>query len=480
MDHGVWPYLTLELYIHQTGDLGILFQEAHYFRDTQQTRGQKKDSLWTEGYGRKLKTRGGQIASGSILEHLLVQHLVQFFNVGEHNHIRLESGDWNDGLDMAYERGESVAFTALYGSNLKRLADLLETAAAHNGLKKVALAKELLLLLDRTAGTKVHYDSPQAKQKRLAQYFEAVQPEISGKKTQVLLPKLIEDLRQKSEHITNHIQQKEWFQVSKTEGLFNGYYDNQGRRVEGDFPKGLRMTLAGQTFPIMSGISTVEQTREIFACAKKYLKDKEHGGFRLNTNFGEIRLDLGRAFSFAYGEKENGAFFSHMAVMFANALYQRGFVNEGHEVLDSIYRMCVRTDKSKIYPGIPEYFNSEGRGLYHYLTGSASWLVLTVLTQVFGVRGRLGNLLLAPKLKQDVFRVKSEVSVDTFYEGRRIKVVYRNPKKLAYEHYCVTKVTLNGKELQGLELHQKEVLIPKKIFLKYSRVSENTLQVTIE
>ena len=30
-------------------------------------------------------------------------------------------------------------------------------------------------------------------------------------------------------------------------------------------------------------------------------------------------------FGFAYGEKENGAVFSHMTVMFAYALYQRGF-----------------------------------------------------------------------------------------------------------------------------------------------------------
>lgn len=40
-------------------------------------------------------------------------------------------------------------------------------------------------------------------------------------------------------------------------------------------------------------------------------------------------------FGFAYGEKENGAVFSHMAVMFANALYKRGFVKEGHRALNA-------------------------------------------------------------------------------------------------------------------------------------------------
>ena len=63
---------------------------------------------------------------GSILEHILVENLVQFFNVGEHNLIRLENADWNDGLDMAFERGESVAFSSYYAHNLLSIADLLE------------------------------------------------------------------------------------------------------------------------------------------------------------------------------------------------------------------------------------------------------------------------------------------------------------------------------------------------------------------
>ena len=51
---------------------------------------------------------------------------------------------------------------------------------------------------------------------------------------------------------------------------------------------------------------------------------RKTGGYRLNTDFKEEKFDLGRMFGFAYGEKENGAVFSHMTVMYANALYQRG------------------------------------------------------------------------------------------------------------------------------------------------------------
>ncbi|MFR8427334.1 MAG: hypothetical protein ACLVCH_06935 [Roseburia inulinivorans] len=62
--------------------------------------------------------------------------------------------------------------------------------------------------------------------------------------------------------------------------------------------------------------------------ADTYLYDKDAGGYRLNTNFHENKFDLGRMFGFAYGEKENGAVFSHMTVMYANALYQRGFIRK--------------------------------------------------------------------------------------------------------------------------------------------------------
>ncbi len=250
MDHGIWPFLTTELYIHQTGDFDILFHPAPYFKDRQLSRASKKDREWTDADGNTLKDKHGAAVKGTVLEHMLVQHLVQFFNVGEHNHIRLENADWNDGLDMAHHRGESVAFTTLYGSNLKRLALLLEETARRKNIKKITLAKELLLLLDRASDDKVDYDSVGAKHKRLHAYFHEVEPRISGTQVEVRIERVIEDLRAKSEFIAAHVQKKEWISTRSGDSLFNGYYDDHGRRVEGDFPKGMHMTLAGQVFPI--------------------------------------------------------------------------------------------------------------------------------------------------------------------------------------------------------------------------------------
>ncbi|MCD4685888.1 MAG: cellobiose phosphorylase, partial [Anaerolineae bacterium] len=395
MDHGVWPYLTVRLYIDQSGDVEFLLRDQTYFKDPQINRCTAQDEQWQPEQGTTLRTANGAAYRGTVLEHMLVQHLTAFFHVGEHNIIRLEGADWNDGMDMARERGESVAFTAVYTGNLHNLSQLIETLIAR-GHTTVTLAEELLLLLD-TLVTPVDYDDIAAKQQRLAEFFATCRHTISGAQVTVSLHDLAADLATKAAWMIAHLRRQEWLTDQAGFSWFNGYYDNGGQRVEGDHPHGPRMTLTGQVFMLMSGIATDAQAQTIVRTADHYLYEPSMGGYRLNTDFGETKLDLGRCFGFAFGHKENGAMFSHMAVMYANALYQRGLVHAGHKVLDGIFRHCCNFAVSRIYPGIPEYINARGRGMYTYLTGSASWLLLTLTTEVFGVKGDLGDLALEPK-----------------------------------------------------------------------------------
>ena len=118
----------------------------------------------------------------------------------------------------------------------------------------------------------------------------------------------------------------------------------------------------------------------------KIFKGPCNWGYRLNTPLGPNQLNFGRGFAFAYGEKENSSTFSHMAVMYMNALYKRRFVKKLTISLNPFTHFLITTNVSRIYPGIPEYFNASGKGLYSYLTGSASWLLMTVLTEMYGIR----------------------------------------------------------------------------------------------
>jgi cellobiose phosphorylase len=449
MDHGVWPLLATQLYIDYTGDLAFLLQEQTYFKDPWISRAQTVDHDWRPEDGTLLKTAAGSaVYQGSVLEHLLLQHLTAFFNVGEHNVIKLEGADWNDGLDMARKRGESVAFTAFYASNLRVLAQLV-LELAQLGVAEVALYAELMTLLD-TLTTPLDYGSVAAKQARLAEYFAATRHTISGDKVQVPLQDLANDLAAKADWLYDHLREQEWIVNTEGYGWYNGYYDDEGRRVEGDHANGVRMTLTGQTFALMSGVATDEQAREIVKAADRYLYDPGVGGYRLNTDFGEVMMSLGRAFGFAFGHKENGAMFSHMAVMYANALYKRGLVREGFKVLDGIYRHSQNFAISRMYPGIPEYFSARGRGMYTYLTGSASWYLLTVLTEVLGVKGHLGDLVLEPKLTREQSDAAGRASVLTLFTDRRLKVTYRNPDRLAYGEYRIKEIQVDGQPVSFL------------------------------
>jgi cellobiose phosphorylase len=439
MDHGAWPVLTVRLYIDQTGDLDFLTRGQTYF----------SDSLWARATAliqaspdTLLKTQRGGVCSGTLFEHMLLQQLSSFFHVGAHNCLRLEGADWNDGLDMAAEKGESVAFSALYAENILWLADAAERLEEAG--KELLIAEELLLLLDRYRGEKINYHDPETKNELLQRYFDAAARGPSGRQIRTDAASLSADLREKANHLLLHIREQEWIENSNGHGWFNGYYDNRSRRVEGNFPDGVRMTLTGQVFSLMSGAATDDQVKKVIAAVDSYLLDPVTGAYRLNTDFKEVKLDLGRCFGFAYGHKENGAVFSHMAVMYACALYDRREAAAAWKVMGGLYEAAAAFEQSRLYPGLPEYFDPDGRGLYSYLTGSASWYLLVLVTRVFGVRGFWGDLLLDPQLSFEQWGNEDTVSISTCFRGRKLTVEYGRPEGPETSDYRVKEVWING------------------------------------
>lgn len=408
MDHGVWPYFTTKLYIDQTGDFDILFAPGTYWKDQQIHRARARDSSWTPSHGNRQKCPDGSIYQGTVLEKMLLQHLVCWHNVGSHGNMKLEDADWNDQLDMASNQRECVPFTAFYGANLRSMGQLLRKCS----VQTIRVFRKLLLLIDGDANA-----TPAEKQNRLSRYFEAVDS-FSGEMVTLSAVKVAEILEAKGAAALEQVSKNEWITSQTGHSFFNGYYNNDGNRVDGDRKDEIDMTLTAQTFAIMSGAATEEQIKASYDAANAILKDPVTGGYRLTTPLGDNTWNFGRGFALIYGEKETGGMFSHMAVMFMNALYTRGYVKEGYEVLKNIYGLCTDTTHAKIYPGIPEYINNYGQGKYHYVTGSASWLLMTLLTQIYGLRGDLGDWVLEPKLMQEQFDSNGIASVTTTFAGK--------------------------------------------------------------
>ena len=443
MDHGFWPLLTTKFYIDQTGDVSVLLKENSYFKDRQEMRGTATDDTFSKEDAPLLKDASGNVYKGTLLEHILIQNLTAFYEVGEHNHMRLRGADWNDALDMAADRGESVAFTAAYSQNMDTLADLIEALCKKEGLTSLAVAKELEVLFCNDVAT---YEDITKKSELLASYCKAVYPNVTGEKVEIACDKAVACLRAMAEWIREHIRKTEWL-ANEDCGWFNSYYDNNARRVEGPHENGMRMMLTGQVFTIMSGTATKDQVADITKAADKYLYEEKMGGYRLNSDFKEVKKDMGRAFGFAFGHKENGAVFSHMTTMYGNALYKQGFVKEGHKAINTLYKQSCDFEVSRIYPGIPEYFSDRGRGMYNYLTGAASWLMMTVITQVFGVRGEMGDLLFDPKLLKEQFDSEGNATLTLQFAGKNFRIQYHNVEGLDFDAYKVGTITVNGTAL---------------------------------
>ena len=262
------------------------------------------------------------------------------------------------------------------------------------------------------------------------------------------------NLEEKADWLVENIRKNEWIQDGD-KGWFNGYYDNHGRKVEysavsdeTDNKAGAecntRMMLTGQVFAVMSGTATEDQIQAICRSADAYLYDRKAGGYRLNTDFKEEKFDLGRMFGFAYGEKENGAVFSHMAVMYANALYKTGHAKEGYKVLQTLLDTAMDFERSKMYPGIPEYFDNQGRGLYAYLTGAASWYMLTMITEVFGVKGQLGDMVIAPALMPEQYDQEGKASLKIEFAGRKFSIHIFNREKKEWNKVQIKEAFCDG------------------------------------
>ncbi|MBQ9306388.1 MAG: cellobiose phosphorylase [Clostridia bacterium] len=410
MDHGFWPLVTVRQYLSSGGDPGILMEKVGWFTDDRKMRG---EVLAHEAPASTALGGAEHPVKSTVLEHLLTENVTAFFDAGEHGMIRLRGADWNDALDMAGSRGESIAFTAAYAGNLKALSEICAQLPGDT----ITLGRPLAALL----GTET-LSSPEARNAARRAYEEKCETDLL--EVEVAKGTVAAALSRMATCLRDLIRETAFVTDGRGHRWMNSYIDNDGAVVEGARHDRVRMMLTGQVFALMSGTASEEDTRDIMAAADTYLFDPKRGGYCLNTDFGEDIPPLGRQFGFAYGHKENGAVFSHMAVMYAYALFTRREKAAGWKVLRTLLSQAADTQRSRIYPGIPEYFDPRGIGMYPYLTGAASWLMLTYITQVFGLKGTSEGLLLDPQLDESAFDEQGKAEITAYFAGRRVHVTY--------------------------------------------------------
>ena len=75
--------------------------------------------------------------------------------------------------------------------------------------------------------------------------------------------------------------------------------------------------------------------------------------------------------------------------------------------------------------------------------------MLTFITQVFGVRGELGQLVIEPKLVREQFDVSGKTRISLRFAGKAYEITLQNPAHLDYGRYVIASASCNGKTLQA-------------------------------
>lgn len=478
-DHGAWPVFVLNFYLNQTGDFSILDKEITYWKDKFVERSKKIDDKWQVSQGHFQRQSNGATYAASILEHLIIQQLTSFYNVNNKNVLLLEGADWNDTYDMARENGGSVCFYNFYANNLSVLCSILKEIKK-KGSTHITLLEEMAMLLDNLPGQqKVNYNSPEAKRAHLKNYFESIEHTVSGKKTSLLIDEVVTDLEAKSLHISNHILKNEIVLTKDGDRFFNGHYDNIENRLGGEKKDGIMMDLTSQVIPIICNISNKEMSAEVYESIKKILKDEGSPGIRLTSEFKNIDLNVGRITGFVYGQKEHGSKWIQQNIMLAYGLYKQNLVTQGNEIMQEVYTIANNTQTAKIFPGIPSYFDNQNRGAYAYLTGSSSWFLLTLITQIYGIKGKYGALFIEPKLSTDYFNEEGVSEISTIFSGRNINVVFINKNRLDYDSYLIKEVSINHVKIDLPEENSKNS-IELKDFNEILNQTNNSIKVILE
>ena len=98
--------------------------------------------------------------------------------------------------------------------------------------------------------------------------------------------------------------------------------------------------------------------------------------------------------------------------------------------------------------------------MYHYLTGAASWYMLTMVTEVFGVRGRWGDLEFCPKLMREQFDSEGRSVITLPFAGKLFEICYENRNHLDYENYKVKNMICD--EVLKKEIKADHIRISRK------------------
>lgn len=242
-------------------------------------------------------------------------------------------------------------------------------------------------------------------------------------------------------------------------------YTEDGERIGRKDAKEANLWLNPQSWAVVSGLSKDAQ-------ADLILKNVYE---RLNTEFGAVLMDppfhehaFEGAFAVIYnqGTKENAGIFSQSQgwLILAEALMGHG--NRAYEYYceNSPAKQNGDADRRVLEPYCYGQFTEGpasphfGRSQVHWLTGTASTMMVGCVEGILGMRPDLGGLRISPSIPAEWDRLE----IEKMFRGRKLHITILNPsgKETGW-----SSMTVDGKAMEGNYIPETE--LTEETFVEY-------------
>ncbi len=209
------------------------------------------------------------------------------------------------------------------------------------------------------------------------------------------------------------------------------------------------MWLNPQSWAVISGLATKDQAEKALESVHRELNTK-YGARVMAPSYKEHAFDGALALLFNRSTKENGGIFSQPQgwIILAEALMGHG--NRAFEYFSesSPANMNDKAEIRKLEPYCHGQFTEsvdspfEGRSHVHWLTGTASTVMVGCVEGILGLRPDFNGIRLSPSIPSDW----KEFEIEKDFRGKHLSIRYVNNNG---SESGVKKIILNGEEIMG-------------------------------
>lgn len=236
-----------------------------------------------------------------------------------------------------------------------------------------------------------------------------------------------------------------------------------GEKVGARSDKEANMWLNPQSFAIMSGVADSKKAKIIMDSVEKNL-NTDYGAILLNPAYKKEAFDGARMVLFNPGTKENAGVFSQSQgwLILAESMIGEGdraykYYCESNPALMND-KAETRVAEPYIYCQFTEGKESEfqGRSNVHWLTGTASTMMVASTQGILGIKPTLNSITVEPCIP----KAWESLEIKKLWRGKTLNIKVNNKNHI---EKGVKKVSVNGEAIDG-------IAIPEKILKKVNAI----------